>query len=133
MDETQVRNELAALLDDSGAAWMEERGFFRFRLRRDGMLWEAECRPSPGQALVYGRYPFTVSDQGAALRLCSKINAKVVRGAMFLAPGGRMVFRTRAELDDSYGARGRLAAALEYNAEVIAHFWGEAARAGAPV
>lgn len=133
MDETQVRKELAALLDDSGAAWTEERGLIRFRLRRDGMLWEAECRPLPGQVLIYGRYPFTVQSQGPALGLCNKINAQVIRGAMFLAPGGMLVFRTRAELDDSYGARGRLAAALEYNAEVIAHFWGEAARAGAPV
>ena len=127
MKEEAVRRELAALLEASGAEWTEALGVLRFRLRRDGLCWETDCRPLPGQALFYGRYPFRVKNREAAALVCSCINARVLRGGMFLSREGSMVFRTRAELEEPWGARGRLAAALEYNAEVIVHFWAQAA------
>ncbi len=42
---------------------------------------------------------------------------------MFLPDDGRPVFRTRAELDDAYGARQRVKAAIEYNAAILIRFW----------
>ena len=127
MDEEQVRREAAALLEASGADWTEAPGLLRFRLRRDALCWETDCRPLPGQALFYGRYPFRVKDRAAAALVCSYVNARVLRGGMFLSREGSMVFRTRAELEDPRSAREHLAAALEYNAEVIAHCWASAA------
>lgn len=122
-----IRAMLLTLLEDSGAQWQEEQGLIRFRLRRDGMVWETACRCLEGELLVYGRYPFT-ADCARGLALCSRVNAQTVRGAMFLPEDGQAVYRTRAELDDPYDARIRMLRALEYNAAAIARFWGDMAR-----
>lgn len=124
MEERDVRRELLALLDSSGVRWVEESGLIRFRARRDGMVWETDCRALDGQALIYGRFPFHARDRAAVLRTCGEINARLIRGALFLPEDGQPVYRCRAELDDAFLARERLAAALEYSAEVVARFWG---------
>ena len=120
-----MRRELLALLEDSGVRWAEDAGLIRFRARRDGMVWETDCRVLRGQVLIYARFPFQAAERGAVLRRCDRVNARLIRGAMFLPEDGRPVYRCRAELDDVFGARERLTAALEYSAEVVARFWGE--------
>jgi len=125
MDENDILNEVIALLEDSGALWRSENGRLSFRLRRGGLVWDAECRAVKGRALFYGRYPFACGDAQAAADACSRVNARSIRGAMFLTQRGEIVFRTDAELDDPFGAKGRLVSALAYNAAVISHFWSE--------
>lgn len=125
-----IRSALRKLLEDSGAQWQEEQGLIRFRLRREGMIWETACRCLDGRLLVYGRYPFPVGDRAQGLAECSRINSRTVQGAMFLPEDGQPVFRTGAALDDPYDARLRMIRALEYNAAVITHFWGNMAGCG---
>ncbi len=124
MEAKDTRRLLIALLEDSGAAWQEEAGLIRFRIARDGMLWETACRCERDQILCYGRFPFAAADRARCLERCNEINGQTVMGAMFLPRDGRPVFRTRAELEDLYEARRRLIRALEYNAAVVARFWG---------
>ncbi|MBR4544757.1 MAG: hypothetical protein IKO14_02095 [Oscillibacter sp.] len=128
MQETQTRAVLTALLDESGAAWTTQTGWIRFRMERDGCSWEMCCLPMDGEILCYGRYPFRLDDRAEGLRRCDTVNRQAVRGAMFLPDDGRPVFRTRAELDDAYGARQRLKAAIEYNAAILVRFWNLMAR-----
>lgn len=123
MREPQTRAVLTALLDESGAVWTNEMGWVGFRMERDGRLWEMRCLPLDGEVLCYGRYPFRLESRAEGLRRCDTVNRQAVRGAMFLPDDGRPVFRTRAELDDAYGARRRLKAAIEYNAAILSRFW----------
>lgn len=123
MRETQTRAVLTALLDGSGAAWTTQTGWIRFRMERNGCAWEMCCLPMDGEVLCYGRYPFRLDDREEGLRRCNEVNRQAVRGAMFLPDDGRPVFRTRAELDDAYGANLRLKAAIEYNAGILVRFW----------
>ena len=125
MDAKQTRSLLLTVLEDSGVVWQEDAGLVRFRIAREGMSWEMACRCEAGQILCYGRYPFAVPDRGVCLERCSRINSRAESGAMFLPRDGCPVFRTTARLDDPYGARHRLIRALEYNAAVIARFWGQ--------
>lgn len=120
----ETRELLIALLEDSGASWREDLGLIRFRFAREGMTWEVACRCEADQILCYGCYPFSSTDRARCLERCDEINRQAVEGAMFLPKDGRPVFRTRAELEDPYGARRRLIRALEYNAAVVARFWG---------
>ena len=124
MRESQTRAVLTALLDESGAVWTTETGWIGFRMERDGCMWEMRCLPMDGEVLCYGRYPFRLESRTEGLRRCDKVNRQATRGAMFLPDDGRPVFRTRAELDDAYGARNRLKAAIEYNSAIITRFWG---------
>ncbi len=124
MKEEETARLLKALLDSEGVEWSEEGGFIRFRLKRDGMLWEIACRGC-GEAMVfYGRFPFRVPDTDRARRLCEKINRELLRGALFLAEDGCPVYRCTAELFDAYGAEDALISALRYSAQVTAHYWG---------
>ncbi len=123
MRESWTRTALTSLLDDSGAAWTTQMGWIRFRMERNGCLWEMCCLPMDGEVLCYGRYPFRLENRTEGLRRCDKVNRQATRGAMFLPDDGRPVFRTRAELDDAYGARKRLKAAIEYNAAILSRFW----------
>ena len=117
---------LTALLNDSGVVWERRTGEIRFRFTSGAMTWETACRCLEDQVLVYGRYPFAVpADRRVqALETCGGINSRIVRGGMYLTPEGRVVFRTWADLRDAYTAREALARALEYNAAVMARFWG---------
>ncbi len=124
MEARDTRGLLIALLEDSGAAWREEMGLIRFRVAREGMVWEMSCRCEQDQILCYGRFPFAAVDRAQCLGRCNEINGRAVGGALFLDGEGRPVFRTRAELDDPYEARRRLIRALEYNAAVVTRFWG---------
>ena len=59
-----------------------------------------------------------VRDAGAAFRL----NSQVVEGSFFLQEE-RLIFRTSARLTERFEAQARIAAALEYNAAVLSHWW----------
>ena len=126
--ENEIQRVLTALLEDSGTAWRTQGGLIRFRLRRDGMTWETACRCLEGRLLAYGRCPFVIGDIPGFLAQCSRINSQVVQGALFLPEDSCPVFRTGARLYGLYDARERIAHALEYNAAVIARFWGQMAR-----
>ena len=124
MNEEEAMRLLKALLDGAGAEWTEESGWLRFRLRRDAMLWECACRPCADRMLIYGRFPFRCGDPDRARQVCEEYNRQLVRGALFLAEDGRPVYRCSADMDDIYAAEDRLAAALRYSAQVMAHCWG---------
>ena len=81
--------------------------------------------------VIYGRYPFSVRDTDAALRLCADVGRQAVMGAMF-PDGETLVFRTGAVLFDSYSAYEQLGRALEYNAGIIVRFWAAAALCAEP-
>ena len=127
MNEAEAMRLFKAMLENEGAEWTEESGWLRFRSKHDGMLWETACRPTEGAMLLYGRFPFSPQDPAQAKRVCEEANRKLVRGALFLTEEGCPVYRCRAELDDVYGAEGRLEAALRYSAQVITHYWGRLA------
>ena len=124
MKEEEAMRLLKALLTGEGAEWIEEREWLRFRAKHGGMLWETACRACEGALLFYGRFPFRCREPDKARRRCEEINRQLVRGALFLSEEGYPVYRCRAELDDVYGAEDRIAAALEYSAEVMARYWG---------
>lgn len=124
MNEEEAMRLLKSLLDGEGAEWTEEQGFLRFRLRRGAMLWETACRACGSTLLIYGRFPFRCADPDRARRVCGELNRRIIRGALYLDDDGSPVYRCGAELDDVYGASERLAAALRYSAQVVAHAWG---------
>ena len=127
MKEKDVLRLLQALLESEGAGWTLESGYLRFRSRHEGMLWETDCRAAEGAALIYARFPFRTERPEKARLLCEDCNRRLHRGALFLEEDGRPVYRCRAELDDVYGAEERLAAALEYSAQVVTRYWGRLA------
>ena len=117
------RRLLEALLRDSGVPWEQSGAWTRFRFREGAMVWELACRCRQGEVLIYSRYPMTARERAAALEACGEANGALTRGAMFLQ-GETPAFRIRADLGDPYGARERLAEALEYSAAVMARYWG---------
>ncbi len=128
MKEDDALRIIKALLESENAEWTEESGWLRFRTRHGAALWEIACRVCEGGALFYGRFPFRAADRDRARRSCEEINRALVRGAVFLSEDGSPVYRCRAELDDVYGARERLTAALRYSAQVMTHYWGKLSR-----
>ena len=125
MEEQAVRRTLFALLSESGVEWSEDAGYIRFRARRDGMVWETDCRAMDGQVLFYFRFPFRAADREKTRRVCNELNARLMRGALFVAEDGSPVYRCRAELDDVFLASARLSKALEYGAAAVVRYWGE--------
>lgn len=134
-DEVLTGPELAGrlewLLQNSGLHHLREGACFRLVLCSGGRKWETLCRCEPGLLLVWGRYPFEVARPAQAMACCQQVNAQVVQGSLLLEQG-RLVFRTGADLFDSYSADEAMARALEYNAGVMLHFWSEAAACAAP-
>lgn len=120
----ECRRLLLALLEDSGVQWESSGEWVRFRFCEGSMVWELACRCVQDEALVYSRYPMRATDRAAALAACDAANSTLTRGAMFLS-GDVPTFRIRADLQDAYGARERLAQALEYSAAAMARYWGK--------
>lgn len=124
MQAAECHRLLLALLEDSGVQWESSGEWVRFRFCEDSMVWELACRCARDEALVYSRYPMRAGDRAAALAACDEANSALTRGAMFLS-GDVPTFRIRADLQDAYGARERLAQALEYSAAAIVRYWGK--------
>ena len=124
MKEEDSLRVLRSLLISEGAEWHEENGWLRFRSKQGPMLWETCCMAVPNAVLIYGRFPFFCRDADRARRLCDELNGRFVRGALFITDEGAPVYRCTAETDDIYGAEQRIAEALRYSAQVIAHCWG---------
>lgn len=114
--------ELSALLERSGVDFRREGGRFSFLFASGGCRWQTVCDCREGLVLVYGIHPAPVRDGGEALEVCSRLNARVVRGSFFVQEE-RIVFRTGARLEDYLDAQDRIARALEYNAAAVIRFW----------
>ena len=124
MKEEDAIRLLKSFLDSEGVEWVEESGWIRYRCRHGAMIWETACRATEDAVLFYGRFPFRAGERSKARGVCEEINRRLVRGSLFLAEDGSPVYRCRADLDDVYGAEDRIAAAMEYSAQVISHSWG---------
>lgn len=114
--------ELAALLERSGVDFVRQEDRFQFRFSSGGCSWQTVCSCQGDRVLVYGIHPVEVTDAPGALALCSTLNGKLVEGSLFLQEQ-RIVFRTSAQLTERFEAQARIAAALEYNAAVLSHWW----------
>ena len=114
--------ELAALLERSGVDFVREGDQFRFRFSSGGCTWQTVCRCQGSMVLVYGIHPAPVEDEARGLALCGQLNSRAVEGSLFLQEG-HFVFRTSARLTERFEAQARIAAALEYNAAVLSHWW----------
>ena len=115
-------SELEAFLEYNGVSFVREPGGFRFLLTEGGCGWETVCRFTRRSVIIYGLYPFELTD--GILPTLNAINAKLIRGCMLLNEGGVSV-RTSADLYDAYGSYEAIARALEYNAGVIVKYWSE--------
>ena len=115
-------SELAALLERSGVDFVRRGDQFWFRFTSGGCVWQTVCRCQDSLVLIYGVHPAPVTDSARAQALCSRLNSRLVEGSFFLREG-RFVFRTSARLTEAFEAQARIAAALEYNAAVLSHWW----------
>lgn len=114
--------ELEALLQHSGVDFLREGSRFRLRFSSRGCTWQTVCDCQDQRVLIYGVHPSPVTQPQQALELCSQLNSQVVEGSFFLQEG-RLIFRTSARLTERFEAQARIAAALEYNAAVLSHWW----------
>lgn len=114
--------ELAALLERSGAEFLREGNRFRFRFSSRGCAWQTVCDCQETLVLVYSIHPTPVTAPEKALELCSRLNSQVVEGSFFLQEE-HFIFRTSARLTERFEAQTRIAAALEYNAAVLSTWW----------
>ena len=122
--------ELTALLERSGVEYVREGDQFRFRFSSGGCTWQTVCSCREDLVLVFGVHPAPVQNAATGLALCGALNSQVVQGSFFLQED-RFVFRTSARLTERFEAQARIAAALEYNAAVISHWWERLARGAA--
>lgn len=129
MKENEIHKLLIGYLTGSGLQWQSDAGLIRFRLQRDGLIWEIACRCLENSLLVYARYPFS-AERSWLLEQCSRVNSQLIRGAFFVPEDGQAVYRIRVEMDDIFGARARLKTALDYQTAVITRFWGDFASCG---
>lgn len=113
---------LEALLQRSGVDFVRTEDLFRFCFSSGGCSWQVVCQCRQEWVLIYGIHPAPVRDPDRALALCSQVNGQVVRGSLFLRED-RFVFRTSTQLTEHFEAQARIAAALEYNAAVLSHWW----------
>lgn len=127
MKEQEAKRLLTDYLTDAGIDWREELGTIRFRLSRDGMKWEMDCRCVGQKILLYSQYPFQCEDRLEAAAECGRINRQLIQGALFLTESGRPVFRTEASMRDVYEASLSLGEAFRYNVSVIVRYWGRMA------
>ncbi len=125
MKQEETKRLLTTLLDDSGVAWVAQMDLIRFRVRRNEMHWEMNCRCEKDRIMVFSRYPFCFGEREQSWKICNMVNATVTRGAMFLPTDGRPVFRVEVDIRDDYDARFRLRETLEFAARMTARFWGD--------
>ena len=114
--------ELEAFLNYNGIEYRVSEGRYKLIFSSRGFKWETDCVCRERAVLIYGIYPFPAGDRAYALSLCSKINSRVLYGGMFIQDD-TVVFRTGADLFDSYSAYESIGRAIDYNARVMTEFW----------
>ena len=128
-----ARAELEQVMEFNGIASKQEGQDYRFLLSSKGLKWETLCRPTgDGAVLIYGIYPFRVSDRKKAEAFCQRVNAAARYGAM-LYQDETLLFRIGADLFDVFSAYETLGRALEYCAGIMVRFWVQAASAAESV
>lgn len=118
--------EVRRLLTYNDFRYKEQNGTFSFRFRDRGYEWETLILCREKEVLIYGAYPFPVPEGEEVSRFLQKVNEQVLFGAMILS-GKKLLFRTGADLFDSYSAYEHIGRSLEYNAGVIVNYWEQAA------
>ena len=121
----EVRN----LLQYNDFVYEENDGRFTLWFEEKGKKWKTVIVCRQQYAVLYGIYPFAVSAGRKTAEFCESVNRKAVSGAMFTQEENgtvSLIFRTGAELFDSYSAYETIGRELEYNAAVLASFWEEA-------
>ena len=125
-----AKAELEQVLEFNGITAVQEGRNYRFLLGSKGLKWETLCYPTEdGAVLIYGIYPFQVSDPKRAEAFCQRVNAAARYGAM-LYRDETLLFRIGADLFDIYSAYETIGRALEYSAGIMCRFWVQAAAAG---
>ncbi len=114
--------ELQALLEDTGVDHRREGGRFSFVLTASGCKWQTVCECEGPRALFYFIHPARLTDEAGALRICSAVNSRLIRGSFFLRED-HAVYRTGDELTELVEARERLCRAIEYGSSVMVWFW----------
>ena len=124
-----AKAELEQVMEFNGIAFKREERDYRFLLSSKGLKWETLCRPTEdGTVLIYGIYPFRVSDKKKAEAFCQRVNVAARYGAM-LYRDETLIFRIGADLFDVFSAYETIGRALEYNAGIMVRFWAQAASA----
>lgn len=136
MDKLQIgepvdaAEELEYLLRYNAFSFRRDGTRFYLVFSDKGCKWETLCVCQKQMVLIYGRYPFPVSESERVRTVCEAINRQIVMGSMFIHEG-RVVFRTGADLFDAYSAYEHIGRALEYNAGVMVQFWRQMAACAA--
>ena len=121
-DAADPREELLQFLRERRVPFLKERDEVRFSLCQGAFQWETVCRFAQRTVLIYGVYPFLVSNRLKGLEVANTANEQLQQGSLFLSDG-RPVLRVSAPLIDVYTAQETLANALEYNASAVCYFW----------
>ena len=124
-----AKAELEQMMEFNGIASKQEGQDYRFLLSSKGLKWETLCRPTgDGAVLIYGIYPFRVTDGKKAEAFCRRVNEAARYGAM-LYRDEMLTFRIGADLFDVFSAYETLGRALEYSAGIMTRFWVQASAA----
>jgi len=118
-----AEKELLQLLEFNDIKAQKEGKNLRFILSSKGVKWETLCCPTDdGAVLIYGIYPFKVTDKEKALDFCQCVNKEARYGSM-IYDDCRLAFRIGSDLFDIYSAYETLGRALEYSAGIMTRFW----------
>lgn len=127
-DENDAEKELKYLLNYNSYEYKGERGHYSLKFRDEGRVWTSEFEVLEEKILIWGIYPFEISDMQKGMQFCNSSNLQTVMGA-FMIHKAHLAYRTSADLFDAFSSYECLARALEYNANVIIHFWSMASEA----
>lgn len=114
--------ELVDLLEYNGIRYSREKYGLRCAFSDAACKWETIFQCTQRTVLIYGIYPFPVSNREGTVEKVNRINRELTRGAMFLVDE-RVVMRTSADLFDEFSAYEAIGRALEYNAGAVVSFW----------
>ena len=116
------------LLNYNSYDYEGDSGHYSLRFRDRGKIWTSEFEVIEEKILIWGIYPFECIDPEKGMDFCNSSNLQTVMGA-FSVYKAHLTYRTSADLFDAYSSYECLARALEYNANVIIHFWSKASEA----
>ena len=126
--ENDAEKELKYLLSYNSFDHQGEMGHYSLKFRDGDRIWTNEFEVMKEKILIWGVYPFECMDIQKGMEFCNTSNLQTVMGAFFIYKA-HLTYRTSADLFDAYSSYECLARALEYNANVIIHFWSKASEA----